>query len=122
VPTDSESATVIGHGRRGGPATSARSAARLGVLSRLRAACRSVFQAVQKVFDYIPASPQNVIHASVTEVAEAGSVSKTSVVRLRQHVGYSGFPYFKISLARDLLEPAKFTHAEVKPFDPMCRR
>lgn len=83
MPTDSESATVIGHGRRGGPATSARSAARLGVLSHLRAARRSVFQAGQKVSGYVPAGPQSVIHASVTELAEARAVSATSVVRVQ---------------------------------------
>lgn len=108
-----------GHVRRGRPATATRSAARLGVLSRLRAAQRSVFQAGQRVAEYILAHPGSVIHASVTEVAEASGVSEASVVRLCQHIGYRGFQDLKVSLAHDMVESAKFIHEDVKPADPI---
>jgi RpiR family carbohydrate utilization transcriptional regulator len=113
-------AGAVAQGRRGRPTTATRSATRLGVLSRLRAAHSSVFQAGQKVTDYVLANPQNVIHASVTEVAEASGVSEASVVRLCQHVGYRGFQDFKVSLARDMLEPTKFIHEDVKPGDAIA--
>lgn len=118
---DSEPAkTSAGHGRRGRPTTSVRSSARLGARSRLRSARRSAVQSGQKVTDYILANPQSVIHASVTEVAEASGVSEASVVRLCQHVGYSGFQDFKVALARDMLEPTKFIHEDVKPGDSIA--
>jgi len=110
----------VGHGRRGRPSTATRSAARLGVLSRLRSAHRSVFQAGRKVADYILAHPDTVMHASVTEVAEASGVSEASVVRLCQHIGYRGFQDLKVSLARDMVESAKFIHEDVKPGDDVA--
>jgi DNA-binding MurR/RpiR family transcriptional regulator len=120
MAADSESSPPIGHGRRGRPSASTRSDARLGVLSRLRAARRSAFQAGQQVIDYVLTTPQTVIHASVTEVAEASGVSEASVVRLCQHVGYRGFQDLKVSLAHDMVESAKFIHEDVKPGDPVA--
>ena len=120
MATDIGAANTIGHGRRGRPSTATRSATRLGVLSRLRAAHRSVFQAGQKVADYILANPETVIHASVTEVAEAAGVSEASVVRLCQHIGYRGFQDLKVSLARDTVESAKFIHEDVKQGDAVA--
>jgi RpiR family transcriptional regulator, carbohydrate utilization regulator len=120
MAADNESATIIGHGPRGRPITSTRTTARLGVLSRLRAARRSAFKAGQQVIDYILANPQTVIRASVTEVGEASGVSEASVVRLCQYVGYRGFQDLKVSLAHDMVESAKFIHEDVKPGDPVA--
>lgn len=103
--------------RRGRPPVASRRGDRRGVLSRLRSAHRSLFKTGQKVADYILAEPQQVIHASVTELAEAADVSEASVVRLCQHMGYRGFQDMKVSLARDLVEPTKFIHEDVKPGD-----
>ncbi len=106
--------------RRGRPAASTRRGDRRGVLSRLRASRRTLFQAGQRVADHILAHPQDVIHASVTEVAEAAGVSEASVVRLCQQIGYRGFQDLKVSLARDMVEPTKFIHEDVKPGDDIA--
>lgn len=108
-----------GYGRRGRPSAGLGSAARRGVLSRLRSSSRSLFQAGHKVATYILAHPDQVIHSSVTEVAEAAGVSEASVVRLCQQIGYRGFQDMKVSLARDTVEPAKFIHEDVKPTDDL---
>jgi DNA-binding MurR/RpiR family transcriptional regulator len=57
---------------------------------------------------------------SVTEVAEAVGVSEASVVRLCQQVGAKGFQDLKIALARDLVEPVKFIHEDVRPGDDVA--
>ena len=106
--------------RRGRPPAASRHAEQRGVLSRLRSARRSLFQAGQQVADYVLAHPDDVIHMSVTELAEAASVSEASVVRLCQHIGYRGFQDLKVSLARDTVEPTKFIHEDVKPGDDVA--
>lgn len=90
---------------------------RRGVLGRLRGFRSARFEAGQKVAEYILAHPQDVMHASVTEVAEAAQVSEATVVRLCQRIGYNGFQDLRVSLARDMVEPTKFIHEDVKPGD-----
>ncbi len=106
--------------RRGRPPVASRQGERRGVLSRLRSAHHSLFQAGQKVADYVLAHPQQVIHTSVTELADAAGVSEASVVRLCQQLGYRGFQDLKVSLARDMVEPTKFIHEDVKPGDSIA--
>ncbi len=113
-------ATTVKPRSRGRPAASTRKNGRPGVLSRVRSARRTLYRTGQKVADYILSHPEDVIHASVTEVADAAQVSEASVVRLCQRIGYRGFQDFKVSLARDMVEPTKFIHEDVKPGDDVA--
>jgi len=106
--------------RRGRPPVSSRNGHRIGVLSRLRGAYPVQSRSGQKVADYILSCPQDIIHASVSEVASAVGVSEATVVRLCQRIGYSGFQDLKVSLARDLIEPIKLIHEDVELEDDVA--
>jgi len=116
-PGEGVAQSPIPRARRGRPPAASRRSDRQGVLSRLRSAYRNLFAAGQKAAGCILAHPEDVIHMSVTELAETAGVSEASVVRLCQQMGYRGFQDLKVSLARDMVEPTKFIHEDVKPGD-----
>ena len=107
-------------GQRGRPPASSRDGRLTGVLSRLRGIYPSQSRSGQKVADYILSHAQDIIHASVSEVATAVGVSEATVVRLCQRTGYSGFQNLKVSLARDLIEPIKLIHEDVELDDDVA--
>ena len=82
--------SLSGFAQRGRPPASERDGQLQGVLTRLRGALPTQSQSGQRVAGYILDHPQDVIHASVSEVASASEVSEATVVRLCQRVGYSG--------------------------------
>ncbi|HET9342664.1 MAG TPA: MurR/RpiR family transcriptional regulator [Candidatus Eremiobacteraceae bacterium] len=83
-----------------------------GVYSALRTA-------EKRVADYIRAHPEELIHFTVTELADATQTSESTVVRLCQKLGYKGYQEFKIMLARDLVSPADTIFEAIAPSDPI---
>jgi len=72
----------------------------------------------QRIADYILLHAADIIHMSVTDVAEALKVSEGSVVRLCQQIDLKGFQDLKLSLARDLANPVQFfIHEDLQPED-----
>lgn len=59
----------------------------------------------QAVADYINEHCREIIHMSITEVAEKCEVSEATVVRLSKKLGYKGFQALKIRIAQDCVEP-----------------
>jgi RpiR family transcriptional regulator, carbohydrate utilization regulator len=88
-----------------------------GLLARLKALRDSLPSASRQVADYILDHPDETIHMSVTEVADAAGVSEGTVVRLCQHLGAKGFQDLKVSLTYDRVEPVKLIHEDVQPED-----
>lgn len=101
---------------RQGPAGTSDESAR-GVRSRLALVQPTLRGTARLIADYVLANAAEVIHMSVTEVADEVGVSDGSVVRFCQQQGLKGFQDLKIGLARDLMEPAKFIHEDVQPGD-----
>jgi RpiR family carbohydrate utilization transcriptional regulator len=83
-----------------------------GVYSALRTA-------EKRVADYIHEHPEELIHFTVTELADATQTSESTVVRLCQKLGYKGYQEFKIMLARDLVAPADAIFEAIAPTDPI---
>jgi RpiR family carbohydrate utilization transcriptional regulator len=83
-----------------------------GVYSALRTA-------EKRVADYIHEHPEELIHFTVTELADATQTSESTVVRLCQKLGYKGYQEFKIMLARDLVAPADTIFEAIAPTDPI---
>lgn len=83
-----------------------------GVYSTLRTA-------EKRVADYIRDHPEELIHLTVTELAEATQTSESTVVRLCQKLGYKGYQEFKIMLARDLVAPTDTIFEAITPTDPI---
>jgi len=62
----------------------------------------SLTKSERKVATYVDEHPHEVIHASVTELAEKADVGETTVLRLCRKLKFGGFQEFKLSLAQDL--------------------
>jgi DNA-binding MurR/RpiR family transcriptional regulator len=91
-----------------------------GILTRLQMRRDAMPAALQRIADYILTHSSDVVHMSVTEVAEAAGSSEGSVVRLCQHIGANGFQDLKITLARELVEPVQFIHEDLQPEDTIA--
>lgn len=81
---------------------------------RLRGVYDSLPPSELKVAHYLLDNPDEIIHASVTELANSLGVSESTVVRFCQRLGYQGYQEFKILLARDLGRPFQDTYQEIE--------
>lgn len=88
-----------------------------GIIPRLENLRKTLAPISQRIVDFILEHPQEIIGMSVSEVSAAIGVSVGSVVRVCQQAGLEGFQDLKLSLARDLVEPAKFIHEDVQAED-----
>ncbi|MBU4349126.1 MurR/RpiR family transcriptional regulator [bacterium] len=70
-----------------------------GIL-RIKSHLTSLKPAERKVADYILDNVNEVIHLSITKMAENVGVSEATVVKFCQHIGYSGYQELKIILAQ----------------------
>ena len=88
-----------------------------GVLNRIQAVRRGLPPAAGRIADFITAHATDVVHMSVTEVAEGAETSEGSVVGFCQMIGARGFQQVKISLARELVQPVQMIHEDLDPGD-----
>lgn len=88
-----------------------------GVLDRIRVIRRDLPPTAGRIADVILANANDVVHMSVTEVAERAEASEGSVVGFCQLLGARGFQQIKIALARDLVQPVQFIHEDLTPAD-----
>lgn len=84
-----------------------------GVLSRLETLLPTLPPTARRIAEFISSNAQNVVHMSVTEVAEGASASEGSVIGLCQMLGARGFQEVKLALARDLVQPIQFIHEDL---------
>lgn len=104
------------NGKRRGPAgASAQTAS--GIVTRLKTMYATLPATAQRIADYILLYPNEVVHMSVTEVADASQVSDGSVVRMCHLIGTKGFQDLKIALARELVQPIQFIHEDLQKDD-----
>ncbi|KPU94504.1 hypothetical protein APR50_14605 [Variovorax paradoxus] len=68
---------------------------------RLEGVYGSLTPAGQKLCDFILQHPEQLLHMTITELAQAAGVSDATVTRLCQAVGYLGFSEFRVLFARD---------------------
>jgi len=91
-----------------------------GCLIRIRSAYQDLYSAEKKVAGFILDHSGDIIHLSVTEVAEQSGVSEATVVRFCRSLGYSGYQDFKLTLARDTVAPIKTIHEELEKSDDIA--
>lgn len=84
-----------------------------GMLERVRAASPSLPPAARRIAEAILANPGEVVHMSVTELADRSGASEGSVVSLCRQLGAKGFHHLKIALARDLVQPMHMIHEDL---------
>ncbi|MCX7788013.1 MAG: MurR/RpiR family transcriptional regulator [Spirochaetes bacterium] len=63
-----------------------------------------------KVAEWVLSSPDEVIHFSVSELADRVGVSEPTVIRFCRGLGFKGFQDFKIHLAQTLIPSARSIH------------
>lgn len=87
------------------------------IIMKIEALRESFSKAENRVADAIIANPQEVIYASVAELAERSKVSDPTVVRTCKKLGLNGYQDLKITLARELVNPLQAINEEVTPAD-----
>ncbi len=75
------------------------------ILEKIKATYLSLTDSEKKVANYILNMPQDVIHYSITELANWSGASETTIYRLVKKLGYVGYQKFKIDLARQISMP-----------------
>jgi DNA-binding MurR/RpiR family transcriptional regulator len=87
------------------------------VLSRIHTLYPSLGAAAQRIADYVVEHSADVVHMSVTEVAERANASEGSVVGFCKRVGATGFQQLKILLAQEIVRPVQLIHEDLQPED-----
>ena len=64
----------------------------------------------RKVAEYVLEKAEDVIHFSVSQLAEQARVSDPPVIRFCRAMGFKGFQDFKIHLARNVIPPVRTIH------------
>lgn len=90
-----------------------------GILDRIAALRPNLPPTAGRIADFITANASDVVHMSVTEVAERSGSSEGSVISLCQQLGARGFQQVKIAIARDLVQPVQFIHEDLEPNDDL---
>jgi len=70
-----------------------------------------------KLAEYIISNPSEVIHMTITELAEITGTAEATISRFCKKLGFPRFQSFKIELASDLYEPFESVYNEVNPDD-----
>ncbi|MBN1051699.1 MurR/RpiR family transcriptional regulator [Clostridium botulinum] len=88
-----------------------------GCLERITNIYSELKGAEKKVAQYVLENPKNIIHFSITELAEVSKASEATVFRLCSKLGYKGYQDLKINLAGSVIEPIDNIYEEVKEND-----
>ncbi|GAB2897148.1 MurR/RpiR family transcriptional regulator [Paraburkholderia jirisanensis] len=91
--------------------------AQSGILTRVMGMRPSFGPASQRIADFVVEHASDVIHMSVSDVAEQTSSSEGSVVAFCKSVGATGFQQLKILLAQELVQPVQIIHEDLEPED-----
>jgi RpiR family transcriptional regulator, carbohydrate utilization regulator len=84
-----------------------------GILSRIRELQTELPPKASQIATFMLGQAENVIHMSITEVAETCNVSEGTIVSFCRRVGAGGFQEMKILLARDLIEPVRLIQEDL---------
>lgn len=87
-------------------------------LRKVQASIGGLSPKLQAIAQYILDNPKEVIHSSITELAEATNCSETTIFRLCKQLKFEGFQDLKISIAKEIVEvPTQNIHEEISPDD-----
>ncbi|MDI6813589.1 MAG: MurR/RpiR family transcriptional regulator [Desulfitobacteriaceae bacterium] len=84
-----------------------------GCLARLRGIFPALTAAEGRVAETILENPQQIIHLSITELADRANSAEATIFRLCKRLGYGGYQSFKIALASDLVTPMQNIHEAI---------
>lgn len=81
--------------------------------ARLRAALDSFSDSEADVANWILSDPRRILPLSMAEVAEACSVSDTTVLRCARRAGFDGYTELKLAVAQDAVSDSEIIQGEV---------
>ncbi|WP_156858029.1 MurR/RpiR family transcriptional regulator [Oceanobacillus sp. AG] len=88
-----------------------------GFYARISTAKSKLRDSEKKIIKFIEKHQEEIIHLSITELAERSETSESSVVRLCKRLGYKGFQDLKIHLAREVVPSEKQIHEAIEKND-----
>ncbi len=89
-------------------------------LARIRALSGGLSPKLQGIAAHLTDHPQDVVHLSISELADVTHSSEATIFRLCRQLGYKGYQDLKIALAGELVEePTRNIHEDVLPEDGM---
>ncbi|HHV53978.1 MAG TPA: MurR/RpiR family transcriptional regulator [Firmicutes bacterium] len=88
-------------------------------MAGIRSVYPSLAPAEQKVAYYVLEHPEEVIYASVTQLAEACGVGESTIIRFCQSVGFRGYQDLKLALAMQQREAPGTIQEDIQPDDPL---
>lgn len=86
-------------------------------LQKIRDVFNKLNGAEKRVAEYILKNPQNIIHFSITELAENSKSGEATIFRLCKKLGYKGYQELKIKIAGEVVSPIENIHEEIKEDD-----
>jgi len=95
------------------------------VLSRIRTMQPTLPRGARQIADFVLAQPADIMHMSVTELAEGAGVSEGSVINFCRSLGMSGFQQLKLSLAQESVQPVQYIQEDLDiddTADLYCRK
>lgn len=86
-------------------------------LQKIRNIYADLKDAEKRVAEYILQNPNDIIHYSITELAETCKSGEATVFRLCKKLGYKGYQELKIKIASEVVSPIEDIHEEIKEED-----
>lgn len=85
----------------------------VSILQRILHEREAVGAAEQRLADFISKNPSQVIHMSMTRLAQQCSVSDPTIMRFCRRFGFEGYQDFKLHLAQSLVPSAPFAYEQI---------
>ena len=83
------------------------------LIVKIKAMMGHMSKAERRVADYIVQNPDEVIHLTVSELADLTSVSNATVIRTCQRIGSGNYQDLKITLAQEIVTPMQSINEEL---------
>lgn len=88
-----------------------------GMALRIQSIYDNLGEAEKRIAKLLLENPKEIIHYSITELAEKSNVSEATVVRFSRKLGFKGYQELKIIFAQEMVSPLQSIHEEVKEDD-----
>lgn len=85
----------------------------VSVLAQLRAIYTQLSGKEQQIADYILQHANQIVHFSITELADQCQCADATVFRLCRRLGFRGYQAFKIALASEVTNPKQTIYQEI---------
>lgn len=86
-------------------------------LGKIRSYYARLSDKEKKIADYILQNPKQIIHSTITEIAEILNVADATVFRFCKRIGFKGYQALKIALATEIMTPIQQIHEEINEND-----